>query len=190
MTRFRTLTSPVKPFFRDNVSTDVIYAGPRADLQTGIVAHNIFRHFRFDETGRERPESLFDKKPFDKAAILVAGRGFGGGKTPDVAAQALRAFGVQCVTAVSFSKKFETAARRAGILPVTVNYREAATLAEEAGEGDAITIDAEAGQIITSHGERIGISVEPGEDPEDSERSGKAGGDAAAPDHLFVSAAP
>jgi len=161
MTPFTTLTSPATPFFRDGVATDVIYAGPRADIDTGIVEKNIFRHFRYDEAGRARPESLFDKPPFDQSAILIVGRGFGRGRSPDVAAKALSALGIVCLIGVSFEPDFEEQAGVHGVLTLTLDYEAVYTLIEEAAAGDAMTVDLSAQKIITCHGNRIGFAANP-----------------------------
>ncbi len=160
MTAFTTLTSPATPFFRDGVSTDVIYAGPRADLAAGIAEQNVFKQFRYDETGRLRPESPFDKSPFDQSAILIVARGFGRGRTPDVAAKALMLRGIVCIIGGSFAPAFEREAQKAGILPIMLDYDVVKTLAEEASEGAAITIDLPAERIVTYHGDRIPFTVE------------------------------
>ncbi|MEM9494408.1 MAG: hypothetical protein AAGA09_00250 [Pseudomonadota bacterium] len=159
MSFFSTLTSPAIPFFQDGISTEMIYAGPRADLAGAMADRNFFCSIRFDASGQTIPENLFDRPSLDAAAILIAGEDFGCGNTPEVAARALAQYGFACVIAASFADGFAAQLAEEGVAPLVLSHEAVAFLASDAGAGAAMTIDMDAKAVITQYGDRISFDV-------------------------------
>lgn len=149
---FTTLTSPAIPLFRDDVDADLIAP------ETGPWRGRPFGRLRLDATGRPRPDSLFDRPPFARAAILIAGRGFGAGARAGAAVESLLDLGLRCLIGVSFAQGFLEAARGRTLLPITIDAQTAGALADEALSGVALTVDLARSEIITCHGEHIAFA--------------------------------
>ncbi len=116
--------------FGDNINSDIIIPGRyliHIDPDT-LAAH------AFEVLGDDYPERL---RGFD---ILAAGRNFGCGSAREQAATALIGLGFRAVVAVSFARTFYRNAINAG-LPIA----ECPALVEAVSEGDAVSIDLEAG---------------------------------------------
>lgn len=66
----------------------------------------LFRTWRFDNDGNERPEFLLNTTPFRNTEILITGANFGCGSSREMAVWALADFGIRCVIAPSFGEIF------------------------------------------------------------------------------------
>jgi 3-isopropylmalate/(R)-2-methylmalate dehydratase small subunit len=118
--------------FGDNVDTDVIYPGKYLPiLDEAEMALHAFEGFD--------PE--FPRK-IQKGDIIVAGSNFGCGSSREQAATCLKAAGVACVVAKSFSRLFFRNTINQG-LPL-VQSREAA---DWVANGDIISIDFSRGSL-------------------------------------------
>ena len=148
MSDFTTLTSPAIPLFRDNINADIIapasWPGP---------AHKrAFASLRFEGRSIVKAASIFDKPPFDHAAILIVGGNFGRGPRFHDACAALSAQGFACLVGVSFAQSFADRAVASGLVLLTLDRRAAASLADAALDGYAMTVDLTALRITTCHG--------------------------------------
>lgn len=118
--------------FGENVDTDVII--PARYLNTSEPAE-LAKHCMEDAD----PEWASKVKPGD---IIVAGKNFGCGSSREHAPIALKAAGVGCVIAPSFARIFCRNAFNMG-LPIL----ESEAAANALGEGDAVEVDADTGEI-------------------------------------------
>lgn len=133
--------------FGDNVDTDHIiparYLGIRDNAQMS-------RHC-FEEL---RPEFSRQCRYGD---ILVAGRNFGCGSSREFAPMVIRECGISCVVAESFSRIFLRNAVNMGFLAA-----ELPLCGRLIHEGDIITVDIQAGQIVNeTRNESYGIKPLP-----------------------------
>src|SRR5437868_12879943 len=118
--------------FGDNVNSDIIIPGRYLIY---IDLENLAKH-AFEMLGEDVRTKI---KASD---ILVAGRNFGCGSAREQATTAIRAMGIKCVVASSFSRTFYRNAINDG-LPIV----ECPALYAAVQEGDEIRIDLEAGRI-------------------------------------------
>ncbi|MFQ5562306.1 MAG: 3-isopropylmalate dehydratase small subunit [Parvularculaceae bacterium] len=161
MAPFTTLTSPATPFFRENVDTDVII--PAEHLKTTAregLGRFAFASLRYGADGEILPENIFDRAPFNRSGILIAGKNFGCGSSREHAVWALMDMGYACVIAPSFAEIFASNALNNGMLLVALDEAIVAELAAEALEGASMTIDLPAQTITTFHGERIPFDID------------------------------
>lgn len=160
MTVFATITSPALPFIRDDLDADFIISFlPVVDAPGAP----------YTAAGR--------------AALMLVGRNFGGGRRAGDAARAVRDLGVASVIGVSFAPEFRREAHALGLLTLEIDEWSASWLAEEAESGDAFTLDLRRHEIVTLRGARIPVSL-----PEEL----RAGFDRASDDdeeHFLVAAA-
>jgi 3-isopropylmalate/(R)-2-methylmalate dehydratase small subunit len=119
--------------FGDNVDTDVIYPGRYLPI---LEAAEMALH-ALEGVDPEFPKKL---KPGD---ILVAGSNFGCGSSREQAATCLRAAGVACVVAQSFSRLFFRNAVNQG-LPLV----QCAGAADAVKNGESIVVDFEKGVVV------------------------------------------
>jgi len=118
--------------FGDNVDTDLIYPGKYLPiLDESEMAKHAFEGMDPDFPGKIR-----------RGDVLVAGSNFGCGSSREQAATCLKAAGVACIVAKSFSRIFYRNAINQG-LPL-VQSAEAVDLVKN---GDEVTVDFEKGML-------------------------------------------
>ena len=143
---FKSLTSPVIPFFRDNV---------RADLVTGANPRGgdvIFPDLRRNPETGAAAQSIFDWEIFDGAAVLLVGDSFGHGRYAASAVQRLLSAGLRAVLGVGFADDFKDAANRHGLLTIELSKDFLADIADQAFEGEAVTINLPGQTVTTGYG--------------------------------------
>lgn len=123
--------------FGDDISTDLLAPGAYALDPVEVQKHHVLESV--DPTFATRVQS---------GDVIVAGRNFGCGSSRETAPENLKALGVACVVAESFSRLFMRNAVALG-LPVLVcpGIRGSIT------SGDQIEIDMASGRITTPDGE-------------------------------------
>ncbi len=126
--------------FGDDVSTDHIIAGR---YLTSTDAKVLGEHAMENVD----PQFVNKVKPGD---IVVAAANFGCGSSREQAPIALMAAGISCVVANTFARIFYRNAINIGF-PVV----ECPGLHEEVHEGDTITVDLAAGNIVLPSGEKV-----------------------------------
>jgi len=142
MKRIERVASPATVFTRANVDTDVII--PAKHLKTltrdglGAVC---FEGERYDEDGRVKNSSPFEKAARGEERVLVAGPNFGCGSSREHAVWALMALGYEVVFAPSFADIFSDNAARNGLLLVTLGEADHAALVRAALAGSVIAVD-------------------------------------------------
>ena len=151
MHAFTTLSGIAAPLPMINVDTDMII--PKQFLKTikrtGL-GKNLFDEMRFDQSGKELPNFVLNKKPYRQAEVLIAGENFGCGSSREHAPWALLDFGIRCVIAPSFADIFHNNCFKNGILPIVLPQETVDLLMKEAetADGRPFTIDLET-QTIT-----------------------------------------
>ena len=116
----------------DSVDTDVMVPGRYLSLMNPAdIAKHIFEEVDPGFVGRVTPGD-----------VIVAGRNFGSGSGREQAPFGLKALGISCIVASSFSRTFYRMAVDLG-LPIMVS----AEVAEAARQGQAIEIDTVTGDV-------------------------------------------
>ena len=160
MDPFTTLEAVAVPYDRANVDTDVII--PAAHLKTitrvGLGKY-CFETVRYDERGNLRNSSPFDRPPFDKAQILIAGPNCGCGSSREHAVWVLMDMGIRCIIAPSFADIFFGNALKNGLLLVTLPEAEVRALADKA-TGKTFAVDLEAQTISSPGGEAVTFDID------------------------------
>lgn len=121
MEKFSTLTDTAVPLNITDIDTDQIIPARflKATDKAGF-GENLFRDWRFDESGAHISDFNLNKKKY-KGSILVAGDNFGCGSSREHAAWALKAYGFKAVVSSHFADIFKGNALNNGVLPVQVS---------------------------------------------------------------------
>ena len=146
MDKFIRLTATACPLDVANLNTDQLIPArflklPRA---AGLAAA-LLRDLRFDADGRERSDFPLNRPVWRVAALLIAGRNFGGGSSREAAVYALYDAGIRCVIAPSFGDIFAQNAVKNGLLPAIVAEADASELGSLIAADPAlpVTVDLE-----------------------------------------------
>jgi 3-isopropylmalate/(R)-2-methylmalate dehydratase small subunit len=117
----------------------------------------LFRDWRFDEDGRERPGFELNRPEFRDASILLAGRNFGCGSSREHAAWALQDYGIDAVVAPSFGDIFRTNAGKIGLLAIVLPDADVERLMEsvDLDTGTEMTVDLERLVIVAPDGREV-----------------------------------
>jgi 3-isopropylmalate/(R)-2-methylmalate dehydratase small subunit len=164
MERFVRIEGVAAPLHRPNIDTDAIIPS-REITSPGLEGYGekLFAPWRYlGPERRENPDFVLNRAPFRTAPILIAGDNFGCGSSREMAAWALRQFGIRVVIAPSFGTIFAANCQRNGILPVVLQEATVAALAARAGTGELVlAVDLEACLVRerdgTAHAFRVGV---------------------------------
>ena len=158
MKALQRVTGRVAIIDRPDVDTDQIV--PKQFLKrierTGY-GEFLFRDWRFDEDGRERPGFELNRPEFRNASILLAGRNFGCGSSREHAAWALQDYGIDAVVAPSFGDIFRTNAGKIGLLAIVLPDPDVERLMEsvDLDTGTEMTVDLERLVIVAPDGREV-----------------------------------
>jgi 3-isopropylmalate/(R)-2-methylmalate dehydratase small subunit len=119
----------------------------------------LFADWRFDPTGKPRPDFALNRPEAAGCEILVAGRNFGCGSSREHAPWALRDFGIRAVVSTSIADIFFSNALKNGLVPVRIDGPTHAWLL--ANPGAAVEIDIAEGQLILPDGRRAAFAIDP-----------------------------
>ncbi|MDR2809452.1 MAG: 3-isopropylmalate dehydratase small subunit [Tannerellaceae bacterium] len=140
---FTLLTSTCVPLPLENVDTDQIIPARflKATTREGF-GDNLFRDWRYDESGRLNPNFVLNQ-PTCKGEILVAGKNFGSGSSREHAAWAITGYGFRAVVSSFFADIFKNNSMNNGLLPVVVSpdFLNELFATIEAHAGATLTID-------------------------------------------------
>lgn len=129
MTPVTAFTGRVVPLPIDNIDTDQII--PARFLKTidreGLGA-NLFADWRYDASGRPKPDFILNQPRARGAVILLAGDNFGCGSSREHAPWALQGFGFKAVISTSFADIFRNNCLKNALLPIVVDKRTHAAL--------------------------------------------------------------
>lgn len=117
----------------DSVDTDVMVPGRYLSLMNpSDIAKHIFEEVDPGFVGRVKPGD-----------VIVAGRNFGCGSGREQAPFGLKALGISCIVAASFSRTFYRMSIDLG-LPIIISPE----VAEAASQGQAIEVDTVSGHVL------------------------------------------
>jgi len=153
--RSRTVVLPVM-----DVDTDQIF--PARFLTTTSregLGHALFADWRFDPSGRPRPEFVLNRPEAKGCSILVAGKNFGGGSSREHAAWALLDQGFRVVISTSIADIFFSNALKNGLVPVRIDEATHAWLL--AHPGAEVSVDIGAGTVALPDGRRAAFPMDP-----------------------------
>jgi 3-isopropylmalate/(R)-2-methylmalate dehydratase small subunit len=143
MEKFTRLSSRACPLMLPNVNTDMILPARFLKLpRTPEIGQVLFYDLRRNADGGNKPEFPLNQPRWRDAAILVAGRNFGGGSSREGAVYTLYEAGIRCVIASSFGDIFAQNAVKNGLLTVILSEADVADL------GAAIAADPEMPVIV------------------------------------------
>ena len=148
MQKFNTLKSIPAYLPIVNIDTDMII--PKQFLKTikrtGL-GKNLFFEMRYDDQGKEINDFVLNKDPFKQSKILIAGKNFGCGSSREHAPWALSDFGIKCVISASFADIFYNNCFKNGILPIKIDDKIVAELAEYSERKEQIEISLDKQEI-------------------------------------------
>lgn len=149
MNAFTTLTGIAAPLSIPNVDTDMIIPKQflRTIKRTGLGA-GLFYEMRFDMEGKENPDFVLNREPFDNAQILIAGENFGCGSSREHAPWSLLDFGLRCIIAPSFGDIFYNNCFKNGILPLQLKQEEVDELMAAAAKGQQMTVNLSEQKVV------------------------------------------
>lgn len=121
MEKFTTFTSRLAPLVIDNIDTDQII--PARFLKTiskiGL-GDQLFFDWRYDASGKPKPDFLLNKPEGHQAQILLAGDNFGCGSSREHAPWALTQYGFRAVISTSFADIFRGNSLKNSLLPIAI----------------------------------------------------------------------
>lgn len=153
--RSRTVVLPV-----ENIDTDqIIPARFLTTTQRDGLGRCLFHDWRFDESGRPRPDFVLNQPAANGCEVLVAGRNFGCGSSREHAPWALLDFGFRAVISTEIADIFRGNALRNGLLALVVPEDQHRWLIGHPGA--EITIDLESLRLRAGDAVDIAFEVEP-----------------------------
>ncbi|MCL4489556.1 MAG: 3-isopropylmalate dehydratase small subunit [Chloroflexi bacterium] len=164
MQPLKTLTSRLVAFPNENIDTDQIT--PARFLKVTDKAGMdkfLFADWRYDASGRPRPDFILNQPEAQGAQILLAGDNFGCGSSREHAVWALTAFGFRAVISTSIADIFANNALKNGLLTIIVDkptHRDLLDLVAEAPNAD-VTIDVAAQTLTLPGGRQVHFPIDP-----------------------------
>ncbi len=157
-------SSRVVPLPNENVDTDQITPARflKVTGKTGL-GKILLYDWRFDGTGRPRPEFILNRPGIEGAAILLAGDNFGCGSSREHAPWALADFGFRALISTSFADIFRNNCLKNGILPIVVDkaaHAKLFRLSAERPEAE-VGVDLQSQTLSLQDGEIVTFPVDP-----------------------------
>jgi len=137
MEKFDQITGDIAALELSNIDTDMII--PKQFLKTikrSGLSQGLFFEMRFDQNGKVNSDFILNKKPFDKAKILLSFDNFGCGSSREHAPWAILDFGIKAVIAKSFADIFYNNCFKNGILPIKLKGNEVNKILSQVKEGN------------------------------------------------------
>lgn len=146
---------------RENIDTDQIIPAAWQRTLKDDPGKGLFAGWRYDLDGKEVPDFVLNRKPFDRSRILVGGPNFGCGSSREFAVWALMRFGIRCVIAPSFSDIFFENSFKNGLLPVVLPVAEVDSLHDhiERTNDPSLAVNLERCEIQLPDGRSIPFTV-------------------------------
>ena len=148
--KFTSFTAVAAPYDPINVDTDQVIPArflkaPREKGYGGFLFHDV----------REDANFILNRKPFDRAQILVGNSNFGCGSSREGAAYAFHDAGFRSVIAPSFGDIFFSNCMKNGIVPVRLDEKTCSSLRAflRKSPGRELTVDLTSNKVITPIGE-------------------------------------
>ncbi len=126
------IKSKVTPIDMGNVDTDQIIPKQFLKLvqRTGF-GDFLFYNWRFDESGKKKPDFVLNNDMYKGREILLTRANFGCGSSREHAVWALADFGFKAIVATSFADIFYNNCLKNGMLPVTLKESDIGFLFKE-----------------------------------------------------------
>lgn len=118
LTPFSTVSAIAVPIAQANVDTDQIIPGRYLSLPRGEMAPHLFRDVRYNDNGSPKPDFVLNKREYQGAEIIVAGRNFACGSSREMAVTVIQDNGFKVVIAPSFGDIFFNNCLQNGVLPI------------------------------------------------------------------------
>ena len=164
MTRkYSTVTGVAAPFVVDDVNTDLIipikHCMNTARSELGKFA---FEAIRYQASGADNPQFIFNQPQYRGAPILIAGTNFGCGSSREPAVWALEGMGIKVIIARSFGGIFYANCLRNGLLPIVLPAEAHDLLVGvTSAEPMTLTVDLHTRAIILPAGRTLHFDIEP-----------------------------
>lgn len=154
------VTSIVTPLAKKNVDTDQIISKEflKRIERTGFGKY-LFYHWRFDESGKEKPDFVLNNPAYQESKILVAHDNFGCGSSREHAPWAIADYGFRVVIAPSFADIFYNNCMKNGILPIRLPVHEVEELL--AKPQLHVTVDLPNQQVLGKDGSLYSFEIDP-----------------------------
>lgn len=154
------VTSIVTPLAKKNVDTDQIISKEflKRIERTGFGKY-LFYHWRFDESGKEKPDFILNHPAYKESKILVAHDNFGCGSSREHAPWAIADYGFRVVIAPSFADIFYNNCMKNGILPIRLSIHEVEELL--AKPQLHVTVDLPNQQVLGKDGSLYSFEIDP-----------------------------
>ncbi len=154
------VTSIVTPLAKKNVDTDQIISKEflKRIERTGFGKY-LFYHWRFDESGNEKPDFVLNNPAYQESKVLVAHDNFGCGSSREHAPWAIADYGFRVVIAPSFADIFYNNCMKNGILPIRLPVHEVEELL--AKPQLHVTVDLPNQQVLGKDGSLYSFEIDP-----------------------------
>lgn len=165
MLKFTRIEAIAAPLLRPNIDTDLIISGDHMmKVSSSGFGGGLFANWRYrtgpDGPARDSagelvpdPDFVLNRRPFDRAQILLAGVNFACGSSREHAVWALRDWGIRAVIAPSFGNIFYANCFKNGVLPIVLAEETIERIADCVmvdPERRLVTVDLEARLVSTS----------------------------------------
>ncbi len=163
MEKFTTFTSRVAPLAIDNIDTDqIIPARFLKTISKAGLADQLFYDWRYDETGKPKPNFLLNRPEGRAGEVLLVGDNFGCGSSREHAPWALTQYGFRAVISTSFADIFRGNALKNSLLPIAIPPKAhkalfAAILADPA---TTVTVDLVQQKVILPDGSAVTFPID------------------------------
>ena len=161
MDKFNNLKSIPANLPMINVDTDMII--PKQFLKTikrSGLGKSLFFEMRYDEQGKKVDNFVLNKEPYNKSAILLAGKNFGCGSSREHAPWALLDFGIRCVISQSFADIFYNNCFKNGMLPIILDGSKIEELIQYSKRKENIEINLQEQEVIFGNN-KIKFEIDP-----------------------------
>lgn len=151
MEKFKPFTSRLAALPIDNIDTDQIIPARflKTTSKTGL-GDQLFQDWRYDESGKPKPEFILNRPEGRAAQILLAGDNFGCGSSREHAPWALTQYGFRAVISTSFADIFRGNALKNSLLPIVLPHEAHAALFDAVSKNPAATVAVDlASQTLT-----------------------------------------
>ncbi len=164
MNPLKTLTSRVVVLPNENIDTDQITPARYLKVtdKAGMDGY-LFADWRYDASGKPKPDFVLNQPQAKGAQILLAGDNFGCGSSREHAVWALTAYGFRAVISTSFADIFRSNALKNGLLPIIVDkttHRELFDLVEEIPNAE-LKVDVAAQTLTLPGGKSVSFPIDP-----------------------------
>jgi 3-isopropylmalate/(R)-2-methylmalate dehydratase small subunit len=159
MQPIRTIRSRTVVMPGTNIDTDQII--PARFLTTTSkegLGKQAFADWRYDASGKPRPDFVLNRPEARGCEILVAGRNFGCGSSREHAPWALVDYGLRAVVSTEIADIFRSNSLKNGLLPVVVDEATHAWLL--AHPGAEVTIDLESQRLTLPDGRSVEFPID------------------------------